>query len=773
MIATIRRTVAAWACIALSGFLGGCGSSKSDGDATNAWFDIPIPGDLQGGDGGPQVPGVPVGSQPPTPGTGAAEATEIGAAGGSITLEGATLTIPAGALREPVQVSITSSLRPTPSGMYAYSPIYAFEPAGTKFTRPVAVSFQFEGDPERSTVYWSNDGDIWERLGGIVDGATITVHVTHFSEGFAANGFEGQCLGPARSSCPRANGICEPFAGEYCLVCPNDCGACLNPEGTCPDGTCQPPWEDKRLCPEDCGGCEWCGDGTCAEGREDALDCPEDCTNWRCGDGVCDEESESEEDCPGDCRDEGFCGDCVCEPDEGENFASCSMDCANGRIGDEKCSPDENAWVSPADCRGTHKMVCGDGFCHPDETRVCPGCPEQPDPCPPGWRSPDDCGSGPVRAGGESWDDFIERYHDWACTPDFKNTPDCGRDTLGRFTCSRVEISHELLLSNYKVDGIGVGQHQGMAIRRTETWYDERSGTLCARGAGGAGPIIKQFFNHGRTVSTHKYENALGEIKTPFMVIETFRTSLPGRYYQDYGGFRPPSWDPEGVEAIRQLLSAEQCFDAIEDGFCDSVCGNDGYSLPDALVLTRPRACDDPNAMELTPKEAHLDANRPAGAEPACARFPGTVSRLMPRFGHNSNNDANAERAFFLSCSTELDEDGNARTRSDWQALLGPEICATHCDSTIPEPGCWSDRNIATFKVDWCRGCMRLPSWLDGDSPSRDAYAGCWWLDESLGCQTTQGECPFIPGKLVGGLGGVAPPEGGAGDDICEPQRRF
>jgi YD repeat-containing protein len=65
------------------------------------------------------------------------------------------------------------------------------------------------------------------------------------------------------------DGTCD--AGEDCVGCREDCGAC---EG-CGDDSCVAP-ETCSNCPEDCGACALCGDDVCS-GDETCLSCAADC----------------------------------------------------------------------------------------------------------------------------------------------------------------------------------------------------------------------------------------------------------------------------------------------------------------------------------------------------------------------------------------------------------------------------------------------------------------------------------------------------------------
>ena len=65
-----------------------------------------------------------------------------------------------------------------------------------------------------------------------------------------------------------------------------------------------------------------CGDGTCDFPAEDRGTCPEDCEP-SCGNSVCDPWEDGGS-CPQDC---GYSGDRVCDGAHGENTSTCAEDC--------------------------------------------------------------------------------------------------------------------------------------------------------------------------------------------------------------------------------------------------------------------------------------------------------------------------------------------------------------------------------------------------------------------------------------------------------------
>jgi len=136
------------------------------------------------GDGGPAADAGPLGS-------GETMEQAIGPEGGVLELGGARLEVPAGALVEMTTLRLTSVARATTAGYDRYSPLYRFEPAGTRFAVPATLSMAFDGDSTRATLFWSREtGGGYDRLGGRLSGQRIVGEVSHFSDGFVGDGIE-------------------------------------------------------------------------------------------------------------------------------------------------------------------------------------------------------------------------------------------------------------------------------------------------------------------------------------------------------------------------------------------------------------------------------------------------------------------------------------------------------------------------------------------------------------------------------------------------------
>ncbi|HEX8694261.1 MAG TPA: hypothetical protein VF746_17705 [Longimicrobium sp.] len=106
----------------------------------------------------------------------------IGPEGGRLEFQGFAVDVPAGAVDKVTLFSIRLPVEPNGSERV----VAEFGPHGSKFLKPVVVSFPFRGttiegaaDP---TVVWWNNG--WVDMGGWLsgDGARLSTYTDHFSE---------------------------------------------------------------------------------------------------------------------------------------------------------------------------------------------------------------------------------------------------------------------------------------------------------------------------------------------------------------------------------------------------------------------------------------------------------------------------------------------------------------------------------------------------------------------------------------------------------------
>jgi len=125
------------------------------------------------------------GEDAPQPsGPGGPKGQVVGADGGVITFEGLSISIPAGALSEEVEITVEKA-KVEPTGDFTrLSAVYEFGPDGLQFLLPVAVTIPFTGAPSDPGIYWASSGAPFERIGGSVEGGAVIAEVTHFSQGF-------------------------------------------------------------------------------------------------------------------------------------------------------------------------------------------------------------------------------------------------------------------------------------------------------------------------------------------------------------------------------------------------------------------------------------------------------------------------------------------------------------------------------------------------------------------------------------------------------------
>jgi hypothetical protein len=124
-------------------------------------------------------------SNPPT------STVKVGPVGGTLSVDGCELTIPAGALDATRAISLTKTTDPAPSGILPHSPLYRFEPEGLQFAKPAEVSIRFAGEPTEPAIYWTESSDKFARIGGSAKGNWLTASITHFSEGYVGSEAEG------------------------------------------------------------------------------------------------------------------------------------------------------------------------------------------------------------------------------------------------------------------------------------------------------------------------------------------------------------------------------------------------------------------------------------------------------------------------------------------------------------------------------------------------------------------------------------------------------
>lgn len=112
----------------------------------------------------------------------------VGPEGGTIVLDGATVTFPAGALATATSITIAATDEAAPAGHTALSPIFECAPSGLAFEPKVTMAMKFVADGTTPTMFWSSGADpTFTDVGGSVEGDVMSAGVAHFSRGFVGH----------------------------------------------------------------------------------------------------------------------------------------------------------------------------------------------------------------------------------------------------------------------------------------------------------------------------------------------------------------------------------------------------------------------------------------------------------------------------------------------------------------------------------------------------------------------------------------------------------
>jgi hypothetical protein len=178
----------------------GCGSSESarlpDGgtDAPAASSDTaqgtdapPAPVDTAQATDGPSAAADTATSNPDAAADGPLPAGTIGAAGGTHLISGAQISVPAGALAQNTVLSIKASTSGYPvfaSGDTLVSTVYAFEPHGQTFAKPVTVAITHTGGTDGVlALVTASPGAAWMDVTGATSASSTAMqgNVDHFT----------------------------------------------------------------------------------------------------------------------------------------------------------------------------------------------------------------------------------------------------------------------------------------------------------------------------------------------------------------------------------------------------------------------------------------------------------------------------------------------------------------------------------------------------------------------------------------------------------------
>ncbi len=127
------------------------------------------------------------------PGSSTTASAMIGAAGGTLRVDGAVLTIPPAALTSAVLITLTRTAGAPPAEVVDATPLYQLLPVGQTFAVPVSLALTFPSAPPAAVaMFWSKAGvanpttvNDYDRLAVTVVGNTVTASNNHFSNAAA------------------------------------------------------------------------------------------------------------------------------------------------------------------------------------------------------------------------------------------------------------------------------------------------------------------------------------------------------------------------------------------------------------------------------------------------------------------------------------------------------------------------------------------------------------------------------------------------------------
>lgn len=139
-------------------------------------------------DAGPSDAGTPDAGTPDAGPSPTSATATIGFDGGTLTLDGATLTFPVGALAQATQITLTHTLDAPPTGFDQGAVIWRVDPAGLELARPAALAIPFAGAAATAAGFWSApSGASYERVGVDVANGTATLRPVRLGSGFVGS----------------------------------------------------------------------------------------------------------------------------------------------------------------------------------------------------------------------------------------------------------------------------------------------------------------------------------------------------------------------------------------------------------------------------------------------------------------------------------------------------------------------------------------------------------------------------------------------------------
>lgn len=129
--------------------------------------------------------------QGPT-GDGASARNAIGREGGTLTLGGAVLTLPEGALAEETTITLVESKRPAPREHHNYSPVYRIEPEGLALARPATLTLPIRRfGPHASLFAAAREVGGFAQIGGARRRGAVSAEIDSLAQAFVGDGRRG------------------------------------------------------------------------------------------------------------------------------------------------------------------------------------------------------------------------------------------------------------------------------------------------------------------------------------------------------------------------------------------------------------------------------------------------------------------------------------------------------------------------------------------------------------------------------------------------------
>lgn len=366
----------------------------------------------------------------------------IGPEGGTVeTPQGASLSVPAGALDEKILFEITltnSEPEDLPAGLTVVSRMAEIRPSGTLFKVPATITLPWdpadrpaEHEADSVIVYAGPGAQApWESVPTTVLESSLTAEITHLTKHVGASGCGAlgngcdlarglhccsptKCIGGKCSACRKAgepgatgdccnglfseDGICRACKGHGGSCDSSGVGCCGTMTSACIGGLCTACLPEGTACTgTTCCGSMKCVNGVCFDGCGKVGDsCPSftSCCGWAtsaqtsCVGGVCTACSGIGGTCVEgwngpDCCPGGFCDDGKCVPC-GDTGAKCAIltECCNHQCENGSCVScfrERAACKAPSDC-------CT-GICEANYCDSCPSlgtvCSKKADCCP-------------------------------------------------------------------------------------------------------------------------------------------------------------------------------------------------------------------------------------------------------------------------------------------------------------------------------------------------------------------------------------------------------